>query len=225
MSAPQQRTTDWQRYYARPFPFARVTRRILAAHITQGLKKYLPRHAPLRIAELGGANSFMYPILHAAFGPAEYHIIDTHPSGTMPPQGRSVHIHQKDVLALDDMPPVDVTLSIGLIEHFSPSDTRKAIHAHMDFLEPDGISVMSFPTPTWLYRASRRLCEWSGTWIFHDERALTTQEVISAASSYGTVLSCDILWPMVLTQAVVVIKKRPAGESAIISPSPAIAQP
>ncbi len=75
-----------------------------------------------------------------------------------------------DVLRLGDLGfQADVVFSIGLIEHFDPAGTRQAIEAHFALLKPGGYAIISYPTPTWLYRAARTLTEAAGLWKFHDE--------------------------------------------------------
>jgi len=109
----------------------------------------------------------------------------------------------------------DVVFSVGLIEHFDPEDTRKAVHAHFDVLRPGGLLILSFPTPTLLYRITRKLIESLGMWKFPDERALTPDEVAASVEEYGDVLTTKTLWPLLLTQSLVVARKhaspRPDG--------------
>jgi 2-polyprenyl-3-methyl-5-hydroxy-6-metoxy-1,4-benzoquinol methylase len=64
----------------------------------------------------------------------------------------------------------DVVFSVGLIEHFDQSGTNAMIRAHFKALKPAGCAIISFPTPTWLYRAAPRLAETLGLWKFPDER-------------------------------------------------------
>lgn len=206
---PSDLKTDWQRYYAHPYPLSGITRRILGRNISRAITRFLPDKTGLTIAELGGANSSVYPILSADLSPAEYHIIDKHPTKSGRLSGSALRYHERDILDFKNLPQVDLTLSVGLIEHFSPGDTKKAVLAHMNILKPGGISVMTFPTPTWLYKISRRLSEQTGSWIFHDERPLAIKEVALIAQEHGTVLNSKIVWPIVFTQAILVIKKFP----------------
>ena len=96
---------------------------------------------------------------------------------------------------------------MGLIEHFTPEDTRSVILAHFDLLKPGGYAILSFPTPTLLYRVARFLCECLGLWKFPDERPLRGEEVLKSAESRGRVMHDMILWPLVFTQRLVVVKK------------------
>ncbi|MCP5052487.1 MAG: hypothetical protein GY940_35290, partial [bacterium] len=71
---------------------------------------------------------------------------------------------------------------------------------------------LAFPTPTWLYRVARKISEGLGVGIFHEERALKKEEVLDAILPYGRLLQSDILWPIVFTQAFIVLRKN--GKSA-----------
>jgi cyclopropane fatty-acyl-phospholipid synthase-like methyltransferase len=101
--------------------------------------------------------------------------------------------------------------SVGLIEHFDPRGTRNAVRAHFRLLKPGGIALLTFPTPTWLYRLTRSLSEACRAWIFHDERPLSFDEVDRAAAGCGTVLEKRIVWPIFLTQYHVLWKKTREG--------------
>ena len=94
----------------------------------------------------------------------------------------------------------DLVFSVGLIEHFDPAGTQRAIAAHFDLLRPGGIAIITFPTPTRLYRISRRIAESFGQWAFPDERPLAFPEVAQAASPYGPLLYRHLIWPIVFTQ-------------------------
>ena len=84
---------------------------------------------------------------------------------------------------------------------------RRAVAAHFDFLKPGGIAVITFPTPTPLYRCARRVAEWSGAWVFHDERPLRLEEVAATAEPHGWMVLNRILWPIIFTQYLTVWRK------------------
>ena len=65
----------------------------------------------------------------------------------------------------------DLVMSFGLIEHFNSADTARMIKTHFDLLSDNGYCLITFPTPTVLYRIIRNISEIAGVWIFHDERA------------------------------------------------------
>jgi predicted SAM-dependent methyltransferase len=118
-----------------------------------------------------------------------------------------VRLHLRDVLELTSEMQADLVFSVGLVEHFEPAETRKAVLAHFDVLRPGGTAIITFPTPTLLYRAARRLIEAAGMWGFPDERPLQAAEVIAAIRERGEVLEQRVLWPLILTQGFVVARK------------------
>lgn len=205
--------TDWDLYYSKPFKSATFTRRITENVLQRLIKNYTDAsNDKLLIGELGGANSCFFDSIKARFGPAEYHIIDNNRFGLLKFQERvknldSVFLHNDDILNLNLKLALDMVYSVGLIEHFSPEDTRKAVEAHFRILRPNGVAIISFPTPTFLYRISRFLSETLGLWIFHDERPITEEEISSAVKDYGTILYSKIIWPILLTQRIVVVRK------------------
>jgi predicted SAM-dependent methyltransferase len=116
-----------------------------------------------------------------------------------------VHLHEASVLEPVSLPQADVVFSVGLIEHFSPADTRRAVGAHFDLARPGGVVLLSFPTPTLLYRATRRFFEILGVWAFPDERPLRRAEVMAAIGGRGRVLYEKVLWCLFLTQRLMVV--------------------
>ena len=102
----------------------------------------------------------------------------------------------------------DVVFSIGLVEHFDVERTHQAVLAHFDVLRPGGTAIITFPTPTLLYRITRSLIETAGMWKFPDERPLQPPEVIAAIRERADILSQKTLWPLILTQHMVVARKR-----------------
>jgi SAM-dependent methyltransferase len=195
--------TDWDRYYGRPAKAAAITRRITATVIARQFQRWAPPRP--RIAELGGANSCFLDTIAARFHSTEYHVIDTNQFGLDMLRRRKglpgcVKLHCHDVLDLSLPIAADVVLSIGLIEHFDPEDTARAVRAHFRLVRPGGIVIIGFPTPTLLYRVARWAAERAGKWIFHDERPLEFAEVAAAVGDQGQLLSKRILWPLVFTQ-------------------------
>lgn len=205
------RATDWDSYYRSTAATARFTRPILIGRVVEQLARYLPQHPTL--AELGGSGSCIFDSIEARLHPVEYHVIDTNQLGLDALQQRSggnpaLRCWNRNVLELDLPLQLDGVLSLGLIEHFDPAGTRAAVAAHLRLLKPGGIAAITFPTPTWLYRASRRAIEIAGKWIFHDERPLREAEVRAALGPGTEVLHGEIVWPIVLTQTILVVRKR-----------------
>ncbi|MFZ5584872.1 MAG: methyltransferase type 12 [Thermodesulfobacteriota bacterium] len=202
--------TDWSRYYQRPCPTAALTRRFTAGRLLQAILRHAPRRAGgLVLAELGGGASCCHDLLLRRLRPARYHVVDNNPHGLdLLPSHELIKRHEHDLR--DGPPPLtaDVVFSLGLIEHFDPAGTARMIQAHFDLAAPDGLVVMTFPTPTPLYRLARRVAEGLGLWIFPDERPLTLAEVARAAGRRGELAWAEVLWPVVFTQALLALRAR-----------------
>ena len=210
------KATDWNAYYANVAPTAKLTRR----YTTSVLLDAIRRHASaanadgrLAIVEIGGANSCFLDSILAGVGCRSYDVVDTNEYGLSLLAGKAegsgvLRLHQQSVLDLLMRPQADLVFSVGLIEHFDPQETRKAVQAHFDVLRPGGVAIISFPTPTLLYRLTRGLIEMLGMWKFHDERPLARGEVTASVEECGDVLKSETLWPLLLTQELVVARKR-----------------
>lgn len=210
MALPQ--GTDWDRYYARPASTARITRRFTERRVVDLLATHTAGNGALRICELGGANSCFLAAILNHLPVAAYHILDNNARGLDLLSDRRdadarVSWAAQDILRLDDAAPeFDVVFSIGLIEHFEPADCARAIAAHFALARQGGLVLISFPTPTRLYRATRALLEWGGLWRFPDERPLGFAEVMASVAPRGTLLHRSINWPVILTQGFVVAR-------------------
>lgn len=215
---PASQVTDWNQYYRNIPATATVTRKYTAAMLVSMIRRYgVASETPgLSIVEIGGANScFIDPIL-AAIGTRLYDVIDTNEFGLSllarrfgdtPPVG----LFRQNVLDLSYQQKADLVFSVGLVEHFTPPDTRKAILAHFDVLRPGGTLIITFPTPTLLYRVTRKLIEICGMWKFPDERPLLPDEVLTSIRERGEILYRKTLWPQILTQHLVVARKSAGG--------------
>jgi putative flippase GtrA len=207
------RGTDWDAYYRRPALFAPLTRRITQRVVVREIVAALGGREPSAILELGGGNSPLLLALHARYPRAHLAAVDTNAVGLdllavqLPHKGAIDLVH-RSVLAPATAAAADVVYSIGLIEHFDPADTARAVAAHFDYARPGGIVLMTFPMPTWLYRAVRAAAEALGIWRFPDERPLAIDEVTQEALRHGDLVRCFVNWPIVLTQGVLVLRKR-----------------
>ena len=205
--------TDWDHYYASTPFAAKLTRKYTASVIVRVLKQFGKPRGMDSIVEIGGANSCFLDRIMTEFRPQTYHVVDNNRIGLdllrQRIDGRkNIILHAEDCLSLDLDMQADVVFSVGLIEHFEPADTRLAVRAHFDLLKQGGIAIISYPTPTLLYRVARFLCEGVGLWKFPDERPLVREEVIDSLNGCGTVLFEKTLWPLVFTQHMVVVRKR-----------------
>ncbi|NIM13828.1 MAG: methyltransferase domain-containing protein [Candidatus Aminicenantes bacterium] len=205
--------TDWNAYYRKPYKFAGFTKRIITRVVLKYIRKYSPVQRNFTLLEFGGGNSCFYELFNRVFEPDKYYIVDNNQVGLEELRRRTgerentVLVNQ-DILDPDLDVECDLVFSVGLIEHFSVDNTRKAILSHFNVLKKGGILILGFPTPTFLYKITRKISELLGLWIFHDERPLTIEEVLNTANQHGELLDQTIIWSIFLTQAVVVIKKR-----------------
>jgi putative flippase GtrA len=205
--------TDWNLYYKSVPPTAKITRRITASVLTDAIRKHLGRTRPDTVIELGGANSCFLSAIEKNIGFGTYHVVDKNRYGLRLLEERysdsaNVITHEGDVLGDPSVRGADLVFSVGLVEHFSPSGTSRAIGTHFEMAKPGGLVLVSFPTPTWLYRAARSLTEAAGAWKFPDERPLSPDEVATTMRQYGDILAEKTIWPIVFTQHLIVARRR-----------------
>jgi hypothetical protein len=206
--------TDWDGYYSHPFKFSTYSRKITSDKLIRLLNQFTPKiRTDIKIAELGGANSCFYEMINKKFSPVKYLIIDNNLTGLDKTTKRlnkadNIELKYENVLySIENTEKFDIVFSVGLIEHFSYKETMKCIAAHFCYLKNKGICIISFPTPTWLYRITRRCAELLGLWIFHDERPLKMDEVVDEIKKYGVIVHKSIIWPIFLTQGIIVLIK------------------
>ena len=215
MNSSSKLVTDWDTYYKSVPATAKLTRRYTTAVLLKAIRSYAGRTG-LSILEIGGANSCFMDRILAEVECRSYDVADTNSYGLsllekrLAP-GSPVHLHEQSVLALSLDLQADVVFSVGLVEHFDVATTRQAVLAHFDVLKPGGIAIITFPTPTLLYRITRSLIEALGMWKFLDERPLQPSEVAATVRERGEILYTKTLWPLILTQYLIVARKRPAG--------------
>jgi SAM-dependent methyltransferase len=211
-----QKATDWDSYYTSVPATAKLTRRYSSAVLLDAIRRYASPQASghgLAIVEIGGANSCFLEAILAGVKCKSYDVVDTNQYGLSLLHQRFgsnpvVRPRRESVLALSPDARADLVFSVGLVEHFDPENTRKAVLAHFDLLRPGGTVIITFPTPTLLYRATRKLIEIAGLWKFHDERPLQPPEVASAIRERGEILYEKMMWPLMLTQYLLVARKR-----------------
>jgi putative flippase GtrA len=205
--------TDWDSYYRSTFPAARWTRQYTTRALQRVLSSFADAKRPVSIIEFGGANSCFARALIEAVPTASYYAADLNRYGLSMLNGRTdlpdsiIPVHADVLNPAADLPQADIVMSVGLIEHFSPASTRKAIENHFRFCKTDGLVILSYPTPTLLYRTARWLAESVRAWKFPDERPLQRPEVHRVASEYGTLLEDRILWPLIFTQRLMAFRK------------------
>jgi putative flippase GtrA len=208
------RATDWDYYYTSVPYTAKVTRRYSARVLLDAIGRHAARvgGGELSIVEIGGANSCFVDGVLSKFRCRSYSIIDTNRYGLSLLKKKAeqgvVRLYEQSVLDLSINAEADLVFSVGLVEHFGPAETRKAVLAHFDLLRSGGVTIITFPTPTFLYRAARKVIEAVNLWQFPDERPLLPSEVLAAMTERGEVLEQKTLWPLILTQHLIVARKR-----------------
>ena len=211
-AAQQNRSTDWDRYYANPFPASRITRQMTTKKVI-GILNDLAGDDQFDIAEFGGGNSFIAGDILNAARVRHYVAWDTNARSLDLFRDRysthqNIEAHLGDVRNMDADAEFDIVFSIGLIEHFGREDTRRALESHFRACKIGGHVLVSFPTPTVPYHLIRGLATLTGTWKFPDERPLHFDEVLDVALPHGTLRHRSILWGIGLTQGYVVIQKK-----------------
>jgi SAM-dependent methyltransferase len=206
--------TNWDEYYSRPYKTASVTRKYTERALIDAMLRY-GGQAP-SVIELGGANSCFWAAIDAAVHPRSYTAVDNNALGLRKLAERAgaapgLDMVEADIFALPAVPAADIVFSVGLVEHFDAKRTLAAIEAHFRLAKPGGLVVITFPTPTWLYRITRFASERLGMWLFHDERPFWYADVASTFDANATVLARRLLWPLVLTQTMVIARKRSDG--------------
>jgi putative flippase GtrA len=207
--------TDWDLYYNKPIKTSLISRNFTKRKLLRLFKDYVGNKVN-SICELGGANSSFFSGLRTQYPDAIYTIIDNNQRGLDLFQKRysddkNIILCNEDVLKLEQgvnsiAGTADVVFSIGLIEHFTREGTARAIAAHFIHVKAGGVVLITFPTPTWLYIAARRIAEAARSWRFPDERPLPMQEVTQECAKYGEIIYTTINWPIIFTQGIVVVR-------------------
>lgn len=205
--------TDWDRYYNKLNITASFTRKITTRVLINFIKTYITKKK-FSIMEIGGANSCFYEAIEKEFSPTEYIIIDNNKLGLDIFLKRSninktkIKLINNNILNPLKIITADLVFSVGLIEHFSITGTRKVLLNHFKYLNKDGVLIISFPTPTFLYRIIRKIIEILKLWIFYDERPIKSDEFESVIEDKAVILKKKIIWSIFLTQAIYVLKEK-----------------
>ncbi|MDF1645861.1 MAG: methyltransferase domain-containing protein [Legionellaceae bacterium] len=210
MARIKKKPTDWESYYQKPSFFAKFTRKTTERILLDALKEQHAREPIQTICELGGGNSCFFTAIRQEFPEVHYTIVDNNQLSVdlfreKNIQDKRVSAEVEDALVWQETAQkFDVVFSVGLIEHFSAYDTSCLIRNHFLISKKGGLVMMTFPTPTWLYKTIRFCSEQLNQWIFHDERPLELDEVTSEVSQYAHIIRRFINWRTVLTQGVVI---------------------
>ena len=208
-------TTDWTRYYEKPFVTAYVTRRITARLIAKTVLAAggFPEREGA-ILELGGGNSSFCDTLKRRLRARSYTVVDSNPRGTLlfwmkHPDSFNYPIVCADILTLDPatIEPADLVFSVGLVEHFSEEQTKIAIRRHFELAKPGGLVLITFPVPTLSYRLIRRAAEKLGLWRFPDERPIQLEDAVRLCAEHGEIIAKQLNRAILLTQGIVLARK------------------
>lgn len=202
--------TDWDSYYKKPAKTASITRKITEGLLLRLMSEFAAPNPS--ILELGGANSCFYNSLKVNLNPKSYTIVDNNQMGIRKFQQSypdnfvkcyNINLLDNALNVLDDK--YDIIFSVGLVEHFSPNETAIVVQRHLEKISDHGIVIITYPTPTFLYKLTRGFIEWLGIWIFPDERPLYFDEIARSIPVNFRILKKIINWPIFLTQEVVVL--------------------
>jgi hypothetical protein len=202
--------TDWDVYYKnRKFS---INLRYITEKLLLRILGRLSGKEISSITEFGGGDSCFYEALAKAFPQAKYTIVDNSEAGVAlflrKYTGENIAALKADILCPISIHKAEIVFSVGLIEHFPPEDTERCIAAHFDAVWPGGLVLISYPTPTIPYRIIRSLAEMLHIWRFHDERPLSSDEVVPQMAKYGTIVHQSKNWWIGLTQEVVAVRAR-----------------
>ncbi|WP_102958299.1 class I SAM-dependent methyltransferase [Mangrovicella endophytica] len=203
--------TDWNTYYAQRKSSGSPTRKITQRLLLGVVNRFKPQ-ALGEIMEFGGGDSCFYPAFRRTYPSVRYTIVDKSHEGVAKFQQKygtdNVDALEADLLAEPSLPASDLVYSIGLIEHFDPDQTARIIRAHFAAAKPGALVVITYPTPTTLYRTIRGAAEMLGIWRFPDERPLFFDEVNGECAKHGILLFRKLNWAIGLTQELVAYRKR-----------------
>ncbi len=208
----ENRKTDWDNYYNKTYKIRSFTRKQTERLLLKLMKKYSLNLDNKSIVELGGANSCFYDAIRNQINPLNFHVIDNNETGLnkfkmRTAEDKKVSMQNADILNINTEQKFDLAFSIGLIEHFDIDNTAKSIKTHFDLVKSGDIVIISFPTPTLIYRVARKICEIIGIWFFHDERPIKYSEAKPEFIKHGEILFTKINWLAILSQRFIVTKK------------------
>ena len=158
--------TDWNKYYSERkennskiiLTITKTTRKITDNLILSFLKR--DKNNISSIIELGGADSCFYNSFRDFIPHSTYTVIDNCKVGVdifnaKYKDDKTMAIEQ-DILNgnIDETLKSDLVFSAGLIEHFDVSDTAAMIKKHFDYCKDNGLVLITFPTPTLLYKTN-----------------------------------------------------------------------
>ncbi|PAF42127.1 glycosyltransferase [Helicobacter sp. 11S02596-1] len=210
--------TNWEKYYSRRknnhFKISNITRKISANMILNLIKNHKNIN---QICEFGGGDSCFYTAFREIYKNAYYVVYDKSQNGINAFNAKYIapniqrskqEAHLVDLIENKNLKPkFDLVFSAGLIEHFDRKNTKTICIRHFEAAKSGGIVLITYPTPTLLYRVIRRSLERLNLWEFHDERPLFFDEVDSTCKEYGKLVARKLNFAIGLTQEILVYKK------------------
>jgi SAM-dependent methyltransferase len=203
--------TDWTEYYKKQYKVTSLTRKISERILINLMKKY-SSNKELTIIELGGANSCFYKGIRKNLRVKEYTIIDNNEFGLEKTKqsfgdDKTLKMFNQDVLDIKFQEKTDIVFSVGLIEHFSESDIETVIQNHYNLLQVGGICIITYPTPTFLYKITRAILEALKLWRFYDETPLKKEQILKAIKNDVRILYYRRNDYILLSQGIIVMTK------------------
>ncbi|MDF1755941.1 MAG: class I SAM-dependent methyltransferase [Verrucomicrobiales bacterium] len=204
--------TDWTTYYQQPALFSRFSRRVTEKFLIEQFSNYAADRK-VEILEFGGGNSCFANSICDAIPVLEYAIADNNALGVElfqkrpSPEGTMFTAEKTNLL---NQTPFngrrfDIVYSVGLIEHFQGDALNAIVDRHFESCTDSGLVVITFPTPTFLYRIIRGIAELLGVWKFPDEFPLKIDDVVQLTPKDEFELKyTGINWGVLLTQGVCV---------------------
>lgn len=164
-----------------------------------------------QIYEFGGGDSCFYEAFRKKYRNAYYTALDSAKNGVYNFNQKFGSEKSKavlcDLLSEDFSVSADLCFSVGLVEHFNSQDTCRICKKHFDITKSGGIVLITYPTPTLLYRVIRGILERLNMWEFRDERALNFDEVDEICRDFGELVARRLNFYIGLTQEILVYKK------------------
>jgi hypothetical protein len=206
--------TDWDRYYLKDIPLiTKIARAMNGKAILRAYKAIDLIRSEISICELGGANSCFAQQMCEKIPVNRYHIVDSNEIGlslvNCSYPGTQVTVELSDVLLpYSNNEHFDLVYSVGLIEHFQSTDIKTAVHAHFARCKRNGYVLITFPTPTWLYKLCRTCLTMAGKWDFHDEIPIEMNKARNLIQQFGVIRYESITWSIGLTQGLLLVEKQ-----------------
>lgn len=183
------------------------------------LRRHITHNKPLRVLELGGANSCYFKRFCEDFNIENYTIVDNNQTGLDRfPHKDDPRIRTYCLDLLENPPEIltaayDIVLSSGLIEHFVPEETLRIVDYHFKTAKPGGLVLISFPTPTTVYRVFRKFLEITDQFPPLFERPITVTEAARFKSRESVQLEQFNIWSTILTQLLLLYRKKPGSSN------------